>query len=272
MNPDQAKEYKDQIADLYSRRSDNYDSSKWHALIAQKLVDLSNIQSGANILDICTGTGMVALYAASKAGPNGLILGVDISEGMLNKARAKAAGIANVSFEHGDGENLRFPPNSFDNIFCSSAFILMTDLIQALIHWKDLLKPKGQLGLHAFSDNAFVSGVVAQSVLSQYGVNYQMSKPTGSVDKCHALMERAGLRNIHVEVDASSTYISLEEAKSSWVGVSHPAPGQFPHPLSELSAAQLSSAQADYNRELELRNTEKGILNDMTIFYVFGEK
>ena len=217
---------------------------------------------------------MVALYAASKVGPAGSVLGVDISEGMLKRARANAtaAGILNAGFEVGDAENLRFAPNSFDYIFCGSALIWMADLSAALDHWKELLKPNGRLGFHAFSENAFVEGVVAQAVLSKYGVDYQMNKPTGSVEKCNALLERAGYRNIHITVDASSAYVSLEEAKSSWVSESHPAPGQFPHPLSKLTPAQLIYAQAQYDKELEARNTGKGIVNDMTTFYVFGEK
>ncbi len=274
MTPAQAKDYKAQIADLYSRRSDSYDSSAWHAQIARKLVDLSGIRSGANMLDICTGTGMVALYAAEKIGSKGSIIGVDISEGMLKKAHANAisAGIVNVSFAYGDGEHLDFPPDSFDTIFCSSAFIWMTDLTHSLTRWKDLLKPGGKLGFHAFSETAFVSGVVAQAVLSKYGVDYQMNRPAGSVDKCHALMECSGFRNIRIEVDASSNYISLEEARRAWVGVSHPAPGQYPHPLSALLPAELDAAYADYIREMERRNGACGIRNDMTVFYVFGEK
>ncbi len=274
MNSDQSREYKTGVADYYARRSANYDSIEWHIQIAHKLVDISKIYPGAHVLDLCTGTGMVALYAASKVGSEGSVLGVDISEGMLERARSNAtsAGISNVRFEFGDAENLRLAPNSFDFIFCGSAFIWMTNLSRALAHWKELLKPNGQLGFHAFSENAFVTGVVAQSVLSKYGVDYQMSKPTGSVEKCNALLERAGYRNIQVEVDASSTYISLGEARSSWVSESHPAPGQFPHPLSKLTPAQLISAQAQYDQELEKRNTEKGIVNDMTTYFVFGEK
>lgn len=274
MNPEQSREYKNLVADLYSMRSASYDTSEWHVQIARKLVDLSHVHSGARVLDICTGTGMVALYAASKVGHSGSVLGVDISEGMLEKARtnAIAAGVGYASFEIGDGENLGFPPDSFDYIFCGSAFIWMTDLDAALVHWRKLLNINGQLGFHAFSEYAFISGVVAQSVLTRFGVDYSMSKPTGSVEKCHALLERAGYRNIHVEVDESSTYISVDEAKNSWVSLAHPAPGQFPHPLEKLTPAELISAQAQYDKEMEMRNTPRGIVNDMTTFYVYGEK
>jgi ubiquinone/menaquinone biosynthesis C-methylase UbiE len=274
MNLDQAREYKAGIAEHYTRRSIIYDASEWHDRIARTLVAYSNIRPGAQVLDIATGTGMVAFYAASRVGPLGAVMGIDISEGMVKRAREKASAdsIKNVRFEYGDAECLDFTPNSFDYIFCGSAFIWMTDLSAALVHWRELLKPNGKLGFHAFSENTFVTGVVAQSVLSRHGVAYSMSKPTGSVEKCRALLEQAGYRNIEIKVEASHTYIGLGEAKSAWVSASHPAPGQFPHPLSNMTPAQFAFAQAEYDKELEKLNTEKGILNDMTTFYVFGEK
>lgn len=99
-----------------------------------------------------------------------------------------------------------------------------------------------------------------------------MSKPTGSIEKCQELLKQSSFRNIAVKVDADGAYISLEQAKSSWVSTSHPAPGQFPHPLANMTPEQLACAQVAYECELEKWNTQKGIWNDMTTFYVFGEK
>jgi len=274
MNKDQVREYKEAISDLYSRRSQTYDSSEWHDRIARKLVDYSNITVGSQVLDIATGTGMVAFYAASKIGPQGSVIGIDISEGMIEKAKAKLTifETPNIRFELGDGEALRFPPNTFDYIFCGSALIWMTDLHAALVHWQTRLKENGKVGFQAFSENAFVAGIVAQSVLLKYGVSYLMNKPTGSVDKCQELLKQAGYRNIDVKVDKDGSYISLAEAKNFWVTASHPAPGQFPHPLAGMTTEKLADAQVDYERALEELDTQKGIWNDMTTFYVFAEK
>ena len=274
MDTDQVQAYKKQIADLYSRRSQTYDSSEWHDRIARKLVGYAHITVGSQVLDIATGTGMVAFHAASQAGSQGTVTGIDISAGMIAKARTKlaAAGLSNIRFELGDGESLGFAPNSFDYIFCGSAFIWMTELHAALVHWRTRLKSNGKVGFHAFPENAFVTGVVAQSVLSKYGVSYLMSKPTGSVEKCQKLLEQAGFSNVCVHVNRDGSYISLEEAKNAWVSAGHPAPGQFPHPLASMSTEQLSGAQADFEHAIEALNTSKGIWNDMTTFYVFGEK
>lgn len=266
--------YKKEIAEHYTKRSNVYDNSAWHKRIAKKLVDYTDIKVDSRILDIGTGTGMVAFYAASKLGPQGSVIGIDISRGMIEIAQEKLqkAKLSNVSFDIGDGEELKYEPDSFDIIFCSSAFIWMTDLHTSLVHWRSRLKPGGKLGLHAFSENAFVTGAVAQSVLQKYGINYLMSKPTGTVDKCKNLLNKAGFRNIEIKVDTDGSFITLEDAKNSWVNTSHPAPGQFPHPLVNLSSEELSSARADYDRELEKLNTNNGIWNDMTTFYVYGEK
>jgi ubiquinone/menaquinone biosynthesis C-methylase UbiE len=274
MNRDQAEAYKKEIAELYSSRSQSYDKSEWHDQMARKLVDFANIKSDSQVLDIGTGTGMVALYAASKLVAGGSVIGIDISEGMIEKAKSKldASQVTTVRFELGDGESLCFAPNSFDCIFCGSAFIWMTDLYATLTHWKTFLKPTGKIGFHAFSENAFITGVVAQSVLLDYGVDYLMNKPTGTVDKCFKLLEQSGYKNIDVKLDKGGNYISLEEARRSWVSMSHPAPGQFPHPLAVLTPEQLACARADYEQEIEKLNTKDGVWNDMTTFFVYGER
>jgi|ERR1039457_3605939 ubiquinone/menaquinone biosynthesis C-methylase UbiE len=274
MNKNESIEYKQSVADLYSKRSQSYDRSEWHNRMARNLVDYADIKVGSKVLDIATGTGMVAFYAASKVGSQGSVIGIDISEGMIQIANSKlkSSEFSNIKFEIGDGEALAFEEHSFDYIFCGSALIWMTDIQSALAHWQTKLKNKGKIGFHAFSEKAFVTGVVAQSVLEKYGVSYLMSKPTGSVDKCQKLLKQAGYRNIDIKIDSDGNYIRIEDARNSWVTATRPAPGQFPHPMSSMTAKQLSEAQSDFERELEMLNSEKGVWNDMTTFYVFGEK
>ena len=274
MNKMESQEYKQAIANLYSRRSETYDNSEWHDRMARRLVYYANIAAGSKVLDIATGTGMVAFYAAAKVERQGSVIGIDISEGMIEiaKSKLKSSEMPNVRFALGDGENLDFEENSFDYILCGSAFIWMSDIESALAHWRTRLKEGGKVGFHAFSESAFVAGVTAQSVLQKYGVCFLMSKPTGSVDKCKELLKQAGYRNIDIKIDSDGSYIDLAEAKNLWVSASNPTPGQFPHPMAEMTPEQLFDAHADFERELEKLNSEHGIWNDMTTFHVFGEK
>jgi ubiquinone/menaquinone biosynthesis C-methylase UbiE len=271
--------YKQEIADLYTRRSVNYDNSAWHLRIAHLLVEYAQITPGQSILDIATGTGMVAIKAARMIGNTGNIIGIDISSGMLEQAIHKVAELEknniklNIDFQIADAEDLDFPINSFDRILCASAFIWMQDIQAALSHWYTFLKSDGIIGFHAFADTAFIGGVIAQKVAAKYGVNLEFSKPTGTVEKCRELILSAGFEVVDIKIDREdSGYISLEKAKSMWAGSSHPSPGQYPNPLSHLSSAELTQMKVEYDAEIEALNTEKGIWNDVTTFYIFGSK
>jgi ubiquinone/menaquinone biosynthesis C-methylase UbiE len=268
-------EYKQQIADLYSSRSAGYDNGAWHPRIAHRLVEYADIQQGQKVLDLATGTGIVAIKAAQIVGDEGHIIGIDIATGMVERARQKVAalGLSNIKFQVADAEALEFPENSFDRIFCSSAFIWMSDLLSALKLWHRLLKPGGILGFHAFSDTAFVAGVLSQQALEKQGVSLLLSKPTGTVEKCHELLQQAGFELIDIKTEADGNYISLEKAKKMWVdNPSFPTPGQYPNPLLKLTAEQLAQAKIDFDKELEKIQTPQGIWDDSTIFYVFGQK
>lgn len=266
--------YKQEIADLYNRRSHKYDNSDWHLQIAQRLVEYGRVSSGQQVLDIATGTGHVAIAAAQIVGARGRVIGVDISPGMLAVATNKAQklNLNNTEFVLADAENLDLPDNSCDRLFCSSAFIWMSDLHAALTHWHRFLKPGGILGIHAFADTAFVGGVVTQKVADKYGIAFNMSKPTGTVEKCRKLLEQAGFKEIEIKIEPDGSYISLEQAKAMWAGSSHPAPGQYPPPLSTLSTEQLAQVKAEFEAEIEALQTAQGIWNDITSFYVFGQK
>jgi ubiquinone/menaquinone biosynthesis C-methylase UbiE len=108
--------YKQEIADLYTGRSQTYDKSNWHLQIAHRLVEYGQVDSGQHILDIATGTGHVAIAAAQLVGSEGRVIGIDISTGMLAQARQKAErlNLSNVEFQLADAEALDFPANSFD--------------------------------------------------------------------------------------------------------------------------------------------------------------
>ncbi|HEY9635948.1 MAG TPA: methyltransferase domain-containing protein [Coleofasciculaceae cyanobacterium] len=273
-NEIELNDYKQQISELYSRRSHTYDESDWHLRIAHRLVEYAQISRGQQVLDIATGTGMVAIEAAQIVGSEGRVVGVDISAGMLDQARRKieALGLGNIELELADAEALDFPDNSFDRVLCSSALIWMADIPAALRLWHRFLKPNGLISVHAFADTAFIGGVIAQKVAKKYGISLAFSEPTGTVKKCHDLLQQAGFEEIEVKVEQDGSYISLEQAKRMWAGTSHPVPGQFPNPLSQLSSEQLEQAKAEFDAELEALVTEQGIWNDITTFYTFGHK
>ncbi len=271
--PMKLSNYKQEIADLYNQRSETYDNSDWHLQIAHRLVEHAQIHPGHKVLDLGTGTGMAAIKAASLVGDRGSVIGIDIASQMLQQARnkAQALNLNNIEFILADAENLEFPANSCDRILCSAAFIWMWDLQAALSHWHRLLKPGGIIAIHTFAEKSFIAGVVSQQVAAKYGIKLAFNRPTGTVAKCHDLWQKAGFKDIKVKIKTGGYYISLEIAKK--VGVFHyPTPGQYPNPLAKLSSEQLDQAKVEYEAELLALQTDRGIWNDTTTFYVLGRK
>lgn len=97
----------------------------------------------ADVLDVGTGTGQVALRLAELGHR---VTGIDLAEGMLHLARAKGAGTANPpTLLLGDAVTPPFPPASFDVV--TNRYLLWTlrEPRRALANWRRLLRPGGRL-------------------------------------------------------------------------------------------------------------------------------
>ncbi|MGB3512260.1 MAG: methyltransferase domain-containing protein [Microcoleaceae cyanobacterium] len=162
MNKLNLNNYKQEIADLYTLRSEKYDNSHWHWRIANNLVECAQVNSGQQILDIATGTGHCPIAAAKLVGETGKVIGIDIAPGMITEAKnkAKTLGLNNLEFLLADAENIDFTANHFERIFCASAFIWMSDLVKSLLLWRKFLKLGGIMGIQAFAETAFVGRVI----------------------------------------------------------------------------------------------------------------
>jgi demethylmenaquinone methyltransferase/2-methoxy-6-polyprenyl-1,4-benzoquinol methylase len=103
------------------------------------------------ILDVATGTADFAL-ATLKINPDEVI-GVDISEGMLEVGRKKIAekGIKNIRLEYGDSENLQFEDNSFDAVIVAFGVRNFENLEKGLQEINRVLRPGGIAMILEFS-------------------------------------------------------------------------------------------------------------------------
>lgn len=262
------------ITDSYDQRSTNYNDSLQHREQAQQLVDYYPPPPAGRVLDVGTGTGAAAFHAAGYVGEKGEVLGVDISTGMISKARSllQDSGLPHVRFVQADGERLQHPGAYFDRIYCASAFFWMTDKQQTLNHWHRLLKPGGRVGFHAWPETSYVWGYVARQALQAQGVEYLAHSPYGSVEIITGLLTRAGYEDIDVKIIESGYYLSLQEAIDAWITETDYSIGQYPHPVAVTPPDILEEARQGYIREMESRNTAKGVWNDTTQYYVYAKK
>lgn len=266
--------YQKHIADIYDERSGNHNNSGWHRSTALKLVDELPPRAGHGVLDIGTGTGTIAFRAAELAGPQGRVIGVDISQGMLAQANKKlrASRLRNLEFVLGDAEKLAFPDNSFDRMYCASAFFCVLEPLATLRHWHDLLKPGGGLGFHALPATSYFWVSVARDVLAEHGFQYLLNAATGTVDKTRQLLSDAGFVDIDIRIEETGYFVPLEKARQTWIQREDFAPGQYPHPVHAVPPEIMIRCRREYEQRIEALSTDEGVWNDITMYYVYAFK
>jgi demethylmenaquinone methyltransferase/2-methoxy-6-polyprenyl-1,4-benzoquinol methylase len=109
-----------------------------------KAVSVSGIRQGERVLDVCTGTGELALLLAQKVGPGGTVTGADFCEEMLSRAREKTKSKRNLSYILSDAKELPFPDNTFDTVTVAFGMRNIPDTIFALKEIKRVMKPGGK--------------------------------------------------------------------------------------------------------------------------------
>lgn len=110
---------------------------------------LGPVRPGEAVLDIGCGAGFDALVAARLVGPKGRVVGVDLTQAMLEKARRHQAllGLNSVSFQEGEAEALPFPDQEFAVVISNGVFNLALDKEKAVREAFRVLKPGGRLML-----------------------------------------------------------------------------------------------------------------------------
>lgn len=112
-----------------------------------RLLEKVNLQKGEKVLDISCGTGLVTFPIAEAVGSNGLVTGIDLSEGMIEKATSLADEedeISNVSFQHMDAEDLELPDHTFDVAINSLGLMYYPDPDKAIREMYRVVKPEGR--------------------------------------------------------------------------------------------------------------------------------
>ncbi|MEY8018662.1 MULTISPECIES: class I SAM-dependent methyltransferase [Mycobacterium] len=109
-------------------------------------VEWLNIPAGGTALDVGSGPGNVTSSLARAAGPDGLALGVDISEAMLARAVRNEAG-SQVGFIRADAQRLPLRDNTVDAVASIAVLQLIPDPAAALAEMARVLRPGGRLAV-----------------------------------------------------------------------------------------------------------------------------
>jgi demethylmenaquinone methyltransferase/2-methoxy-6-polyprenyl-1,4-benzoquinol methylase len=137
------------IAPLFSLGSALIFPHRAH-LIAREVVPRLGLKGGETVLDVGCGTGHNFPYLLEAIGARGRLIGVDLAEGMLTRARRRIAAHRwkNVQLVLGDAGDLGFlRSHSVDVVFCSLSLSLLPDRAHALDTMTDVLAPNGRMAV-----------------------------------------------------------------------------------------------------------------------------
>jgi len=109
----------------------------------------AGLHQGERVLDLGSGGGIDVLLSARRVGPSGFAYGVDMTDEMLDLARANAAkaGAANVEFRKGQIEDLPLPDGSVDVVISNCVISLSVDKPAVLAEMFRVLVPGGRIGI-----------------------------------------------------------------------------------------------------------------------------
>jgi ubiquinone/menaquinone biosynthesis C-methylase UbiE len=143
-----SKEY---LTDVFSRNAEGYRRRleeamrKGQAAGRDALLDYVRARPGMRVLDLCCGPGTLTIPLAQDLSGSGEVVGVDLSDGMLEIARKAAGGRSlPLRFLHMDAEQLQFPSAGFDAVACGHGLHFLPNLGRALREVRRVLKPKGR--------------------------------------------------------------------------------------------------------------------------------
>jgi arsenite methyltransferase len=174
---------------------------------------IAALRSGEVVVDLGSGAGFDCLLAARQVGPEGRVIGVDMTHEMLARARENAAkvGALNVEFRLGELEHLPIADNTADVIISNCVINLVPDKAQVFREAFRVLKPDGRLAVSDVvniaplpedlrADPALLCGCVAGAA---------------PADRMETLLRAAGFVDVAVTVKPES-----REMVAAW------APGQ----------------------------------------------
>jgi len=159
-------------------------------------VALAEIKEGETIVDLGSGAGVDVFLAAKQTGPNGKVIGVDMTPEMIDRARRnkKQDEYANVEFRLGEIEHLPIADNSVDLMISNCVINLSLDKSQVFKDTYRVLKPGGRI---------LISDVVLEEKFPEI-IQKELDKMPGCVSRASTKAEyidvirKAGFEKVEI--------------------------------------------------------------------------
>ena len=263
------EEFKKVVRKGFDEASAGYDNPalRFFDNSARHMVQGLTLNGDEHVLDAATGTGKVAIAAAKRL-PNGRVMGFDLSDGMLNRAREKAAveRLKNIMFHCADVHAAHFPADTFDGLTCGFGVFFWTDMAATLQQLVRTVKPGGFIAMTSFADGSFKpQSDLCLERFKQYGVKLPETYSWQRLDN-HAkhaeLLTTVGLKNIESHTEPMGYY--LKDALQWWDLVYYTGFRGF---LNQLSVEQAERYKAEHLAEIAKTADGQGIYLNVDVIF-----
>ena len=169
-------------------------------------IGIARLRRGERVVDLGSGTGFDCLLAAKQVGESGLVIGVDMTPEMIERARtnARRRGYSNVEFRLGEIEHLPVGDNSIDVIISNCVINLSPTKTDVFKEAYRVLRPGGRL---AISDVVAVREL-PQSIKADQGYYCGCVSGAAQIEELRQMIGDAGFENISIStVDRSKEFI-----------------------------------------------------------------
>lgn len=192
------------------------------------LVELAEPRPSERVLDVACGTGVVARIAATRVGPTGTVVGIDLNPGMLSLARSLVSRDSRsggqLQWQEASADKLPFPDGSFNVVYCQLGPQFFADRPAALREMRRVLGTEGRLavmvwrGIHESPGFAVLADALQRHVGQAAAAIMRAPFGLTNADELEALVRAAGFQNVAVQQRSGTVrFPSVERFVLSYV-------------------------------------------------------
>jgi len=165
--------------------------------------EFAHIRKGDTVVDLGSGAGNDCFVARALTGESGKVIGIDMTDAMIEKARGNAEklGFNNVEFRLGDIEKMPLTANKADVIVSNCVLNLVPDKAKAFSEIYRVLKPGGHLSV----SDVVIKGELPQQIKEAAEMYVGCVSGALEIDEYLQTMQDAGLKNIQINKEKAIT-------------------------------------------------------------------
>ena len=222
---------------------------------------------GHTVLDLATGTGIVAQLAARRVGADGRVMGTDLNAEMLTQARRRCAETTPaVEFSEATGPAIAAADESIDIVLCQQGFQFFADLTASAREIRRVLRPGGRLVASTWApanECAFFGWICrALAEIGEPEIEAVMRLPFDHMPPKRLLSRCVDAGFADASVERQSIPLVMPGGARAVLQAVYATP--IGPPLEGLSAAKRDSFEAAFLRIVESERVDKATLGDLT--------